>query len=44
MKPTNQLTELSIKQAKPKEKQYKLTDAFSWGTTTRKSLPVFNRV
>ena len=26
MKPTNQLTELSIKQAKPKEKQYKLTD------------------
>jgi integrase len=26
MKPTNQLTELSIKQAKPKDKQYKLTD------------------
>ena len=26
MKPTNRLTELSIKQAKPKEKQYKLTD------------------
>ena len=26
MKPTNLLTELSIKQAKPKEKQYKLTD------------------
>ena len=26
MKPTNQLTELSIKQAKPKKKQYKLTD------------------
>ena len=26
MKPTNQLTELSIKQAKPKIKQYKLTD------------------
>ena len=26
MKPTNQLTELSIKQAKTKEKQYKLTD------------------
>ena len=26
MKPTNQLTELSIKQAKPKQKQYKLTD------------------
>jgi len=26
MKPTNQLTELSIKQAKPKLKQYKLTD------------------
>ena len=26
VKPTNQLTELSIKQAKPKEKQYKLTD------------------
>jgi len=26
MKPTNHLTELSIKQAKPKEKQYKLTD------------------
>ena len=26
MKPTNQLTELSIKQAKPLEKQYKLTD------------------
>ena len=26
MKPTNQLTELSIKQAKPQDKQYKLTD------------------
>jgi len=26
MKPTNRLTELSIKQAKPKDKQYKLTD------------------
>ena len=26
MKPTNQLTELSIKQAKPQKKQYKLTD------------------
>ena len=26
MKPTNRLTELSIKQAKPKENQYKLTD------------------
>ena len=26
MRPTNQLTELSIKQAKPKKKQYKLTD------------------
>ncbi|HIA57228.1 MAG TPA: DUF4102 domain-containing protein, partial [Candidatus Lambdaproteobacteria bacterium] len=26
MKPTNRLTELSIKQAKPKKKQYKLTD------------------
>jgi len=26
MKPTNQLTGLSIKQAKPKDKQYKLTD------------------
>ena len=26
MNPTNKLTELSIKQAKPKEKQYKLTD------------------
>ena len=26
MKPSNRLTELSIKQAKPKEKQYKLTD------------------
>jgi len=26
MKPTNQLTELSIKQSKPKDKQYKLTD------------------
>jgi len=26
MKPTNQLTQLSIKQAKPKKKQYKLTD------------------
>ena len=26
MKPTNRLTELSIKQAKRKEKQYKLTD------------------
>ncbi len=26
VKPTNQLTELSIKQVKPKEKQYKLTD------------------
>ena len=26
MKPTNRITELSIKQAKPKEKQYKLTD------------------
>ena len=26
MKPTNLLTELSIKQAKPKQKQYKLTD------------------
>ena len=26
MKPTNRLTELSIKQTKPKKKQYKLTD------------------
>ncbi len=26
MKPTNKLTELSIKQAKANEKQYKLTD------------------
>ena len=26
MKTTNRLTELSVKQAKPKEKQYKLTD------------------
>ena len=26
MKPTNRLTKLSIKQAKPKGKQYKLTD------------------
>ena len=26
MKPTNQLTELSIKKAKPQDKQYKLTD------------------
>ena len=26
MRPTNKLTELTIKQAKPAEKQYKLTD------------------